>query len=582
MPRRTMTRAVFSGTLALCLGVLSIPGTPTLGTRSVYAADPAPVEARNGMAVAAEPLAAQAGVDMLKRGGNAIDAAVAVGFALAVTYPVAGNLGGGGFLVAHLHTDPPQNIALDFRELAPAAAHRDLYTEAKQAGRERPSTLGHLAAGVPGSVAGLLEALERWGTLDRATVLAPAIRLAAEGFAVPRRTAQFLAAEGIARDMKRFAGTRAIFYPDGQPLAEGHLWKQPELAQTLRLIAERGADGFYRGPVAEAIVAEMKRGDGIMTLADLASYQSVLREPIRFPFRGRTVITMPPPSSGGVCLQQMLGILDRYPLRELGHNSSATLHLLAEAMRRSFAERNLYLGDPDHQKLPLERLLSPKHLDDLASSIRLDVATPTHRLSLQPTSRESEQTTHYSVVDSKNNAVSVTTTLNGAFGAKVVVPGAGFLLNNEMDDFAARPGEPNLYGLVQGEANAVAARKRPLSSMTPTVILDAQGRTEHILGTPGGPTIITNVLQVLLNVIVFGKQPQAAVNAPKIHHQALPDLIDHEGEFSRDVLDGLRRRGHALRLRHRIGDFQLISVDHGRGLFLGASDPRGGGAAVGY
>ncbi|MGE3164762.1 MAG: gamma-glutamyltransferase [Planctomycetota bacterium] len=552
------------------------------------AADPAPIEARHGMVVAAEPLAAAAGVAMLERGGNAIDAAVATGFALAVTYPVAGNLGGGGFLVAHLNLPDgaATRVALDFRETAPAAAHSKMYDEAVDAGRERPATVGHLAVAVPGSVRGLLDALERWGTLDRATVLAPAVELAEQGFVVPRRTAQFLAQDSVSRDMLRYAETARIFYPEGKPLSEGARLRQPELAQTLRAIVEHGHAGFYDGPVAAAIVDELQRGGGIVTREDLRAYRSIERSPLRFTVRGHSVITMPLPSSGGTCLRQMLGILERYPLSDLGHNSSASLHLIAEAMRRSFADRNTALGDsadPAVQKR-ISELLSAAHIERLASSIDPQSATPSAKLleSMAHDDRESEQTTHYSVVDRHRNAVAVTTTLNGAFGSKVVVTGAGFLLNNEMDDFTAHPGRPNLYGLVQGQANAVAPGRRPLSSMTPTIVLDPSGHLLYVLGSPGGPTIINNVLQVLLNLMVYGLQPQAAVNAPKIHHQCIPDRIDHEREFPADVLDGLRRRGHALRLRDSIGDFQAICVDSERGLLLGASDPRGGGAARGY
>ncbi|MCA8959341.1 MAG: gamma-glutamyltransferase [Planctomycetes bacterium] len=555
-------------------------------------ADPPAVETKHGMVVAAEPLAAEAGVEMLRRGGNAIDAAVATGFALAVTYPVAGNLGGGGFLLAVLPANAeepegaparePRRIALDFRETAPALAHPRLFVEAKERGVESASTLGHLAAGVPGSVAGLLHALEQWGSLDRATVLAPAIRLAHEGFAVPRRTADFLRDPDIAAGMRSFESTADLFYPGGEPLAEGALLRQPDLARTLERIATQGRSGFYSGETAERIVAEMARGGGIVSRSDLLEYQPVERPPIEFAFHGVRLVTMPPPSSGGVCLQQMLAILDRFPLRELGHNSSATLHLLAEAMRRSFADRNRFLGDPDDQALPLAELRSARRLDALASTIRLDLATPSETLLDTPLpSPEGEQTTHYSVVDAWGGAVSVTTTLNGAFGSKVLVPGAGFLLNNEMDDFTTHPGQPNLYGLVQGAVNDVRAGRRPLSSMTPTIVLDDRG-VRHVLGTPGGPTIITNVLQVFLALEVFDLEPQAAVNSPKIHHQCLPDRIDIEPGLPLDVWDGLRRRGHAVRERESIGDFQLISRRPERGLLLGASDPRGGGAVRGY
>lgn len=549
------------------------------------AADPPAVEAPHGMVVAAERAAAEAGVRMLDLGGNAIDAAVATGFALAVTYPVAGNLGGGGFLVARVAGEgenaEPQVVALDFRETAPAAASADMYVMARLAGRPDASTLGPLAAGVPGSVAGLLEALERWGTLPRETVLAPAISLAEDGFPMTRRTAGFLAADSIRDRMLGHPETARVFYPDGAPPAEGAPFRQPDLAATLRRIASEGRAGFYEGETATRIVSAM--GDsGIISLEDLSEYRPVVRTPVSFSFAGRTIVSMPPPSSGGICLQQMLTMLEGRPLRAYGHNSSATLHLLAEAMRRSFADRNAHLGDPDHVEIPLDRLLDPARLAERAKSISPGKATPSAEVGADLAVEESEQTTHYSVVDRDGNAVSVTTTLNGAFGSMVTVPGAGFLLNNEMDDFSANPGKANLYGLVQGVANAVAPGKRPLSSMTPTLVLAEDGAVEAVLGTPGGPTIITNVLQVLLNLLVFELEPQAAVNAPKIHHQHLPDRLEVESEIPADVRAALQGRGHSVRERSWIGDFQLIVVDRARGVRLGATDPRGGGAAVGH
>lgn len=551
---------------------------------AAFSADPPPVEAKHGMVAAAEPLAAAVGVEIMQQGGNAVDAAVAVGFALAVTYPAAGNLGGGGFLVALIAgEDGPEAITLDFRETAPAAAHPQLYVEAAAQGRGDAATVGPLSAGVPGSVAGLLHALERWGTLKRAQVLAPAIRLAKNGFKLPQRTARFLANDAIAKTMQRFPATAALFYPEGTALAAGSLLVQPELARTLERISADGRDGFYKGPVARAIVEEMQRGGGIITAQDLADYRAVERTPIRFQYRGHTVISMPPPSSGGFCLQQTLTMLQYLSLSRYGHNSSASIHAISEMLRRSFLDRNRFLGDPDGQELPLARLLSRAHLEELMRSVDLDRATPTKNLLAPlPGVKESEETTHYSIVDKNRNAVAVTTTLNGAFGSKALVPGAGFLLNNEMDDFATDPGKPNQYGLVQGDANLVRPGRRPLSSMSPTIVLDSSDRVQHVLGTPGGPTIITNVLQVLLNLVTYGLQPQAAVNAPKFHHQSLPDRIDYEPEINRDVLDNLRRRGHAIHPRTSIGDFQLISVDQKRGVLQGASDPRGGGAAIGY
>lgn len=549
------------------------------------------VHAPRNMVVAAEPLAALAGVTMLEQGGNAVDAAVAVGFALAVTYPVAGNLGGGGFMVATLPGEPVSPIALDFRETAPSAAHRDLYKRAAEDGRVDASTLGPLAAGVPGSVAGMLHALEHWGTLDRATVLAPSIELALSGFEVSKRTHGFLVSSSIAEKMKRFSATAALFYPDGQPLPVGARLVQPELAATLQRIAKDGVDGFYDGPVAQAIVAEMERSGGIMTSEDLRSYRVVVRKPLVIAHRGLQVVTMPPPSSGGVCVAQILKLLERWSWADLPAQSAGSLHLLAEAMRRSFADRNEYLGDPDHSMpsgdpdhsaLLVQSLLADRRIRQMAADIDRSRATPSAALFPRPEpGKESEETTHYSVVDRWGNAVAVTTTLNGAFGSKTLVPGAGFLLNNEMDDFATRPGEPNLYGLVQGERNAVGPGRRPLSSMTPTVVLDDKGQVRYVLGSPGGPTILTNVLQVLIYMTVHDMAPNEAVAAAKIHHQTWPDRISTERGMPGAVRSNLEGLGHQVVERGAIGDFQLIAIDPETQIRIGVTDPRGGGAAYG-
>ncbi len=576
-------------TMLAWLTALALATVSSSAASSVEAADPPAHEAPTSMVVAAEPFAAAAGELMLERGGNAIDAAVATGFTLAVTYPVAGNLGGGGFMVAQIRDSEgiQRRFALDFRETAPAAATADLYVRARAEGLLDASTFGALSAGVPGSVAGLLEALRRYGTLPREVVLGPAISLAQSGFPMTRRTAEFLRTPSIREQLERDPGSKALFYPDGEPIAEGANFRQPDLAKTLMGIAEFGPDAFYRGEIAALTVLAMKRGGGIITLADLENYRPVMRLPMIFPFAGHSIITMPPPSSGGVCLKQILTMLERHPLAELGHNSSAALHLMVEAMRRSFADRNAFLGDPDFVTLPLDRLLDAKYLAAQSASINPALATPSDALpggSLPSVQAplEKEETTHYSVVDAHGNAVSVTTTLNGAFGSKTLVVGAGYLLNNEMDDFAAEPGKANLYGLIQGDANAVAPGKRPLSSMTPTIITDGNGNVRAVLGTPGGPTIITNVLQVILNLLVFGLEPQAAVNAPKVHHQHLPDRVQVEKEIPADVREGLERRGHAVAERSWIGDFQLIYVDPITGVRKGATDPRGGGAALGH
>ncbi|HIA26664.1 MAG TPA: gamma-glutamyltransferase [Planctomycetes bacterium] len=532
--------------------------------------------------VAAEPLAARAGLQILEQGGNAVDAAVTVGFALAVTFPEAGNIGGGGFLVGDVGrargTDDGQPICLDFREKAPLKADRDLYVRAAEAGIEKASLLGHLAAAVPGSVAGLLDALDRWGSLPRSRVLAPAIGLASRGFPMTASRHRRLSSKGTRGQMTLFEETARIFYPDGEPVAAGEIFKQPDLARTLQRIADNGREGFYGGETADHILVEMKRGGGLIAIEDLESYRAVVREPVQFELNGVEVLTMPAPSSGGICLEQMLRILSRFPLEEFGAGSTDTIHLLAESMRRSFADRNHFLGDPDFVSIPTEKLLSEERIEAMAKSIDLKKSTPSSAIT-PAGATEKEETTHYSILDRHGNAVAVTTTLNGSFGSKVVVPGTGFLLNNEMDDFTARPGEPNLFGLVQGEANAVEPGKRPLSSMTPTVVIGSGGEVRGVLGTPGGPTIITNVLQVFLGLYRHNLSPEDAVSQPKVHHQSLPDHLYHEEGIAKETLMALKDRGHQLKRRGKIGDFQLISVAPG-GAVRGVSDPRGGGTTA--
>ncbi|MDE0961146.1 MAG: gamma-glutamyltransferase [Planctomycetota bacterium] len=531
-----------------------------------------------GMVAAAEPLAARVGTDILQQGGNAIDAAVAVGFALAVTYPAAGNLGGGGFLVGSIGRDNKQRseVTLDFREVAPGAATADMYTRAAEAGNPSASLLGHLASGVPGSVSGMLTALERWGTMARRQVIEPALLLARDGFQMPARTHRML--NSSKESMLRFEATAETFFPNGKAIGEGQIFRQPDLARTLEFIIERGIAGFYDGEVADHIIIEMKRGGGLISAKDLLDYRSVERKPIRFSISNSSVVSMPPPSSGGICLAQMSRMLARFNIGTTDAESPQLYHLLAEVMRFSFADRNQYLGDPDHVTCPVKMLLDTERLDRLAGTIqRSSAASSAKLLKGSPPVKESEQTTHYSVIDSHGNGVAVTTTLNGAFGNKVLVPGAGFLLNNEMDDFTARPGEPNLFGLVQGSANAVAAAKRPLSSMSPTILLDPDGNVDAVLGTPGGPTIITNVFQVLLGLTRLGLSPENSVTAPKIHHQCVPDRLFLESSVPTSTEQTLRKFGHECARRSAIGDFQLIARTAHRGL-VGVSDPRGGGS----
>ncbi len=538
-----------------------------------------PVTGRGGMAASAEPHATEAGLAVLRAGGNAVDAAVAMGFVLAVTHPAAGNIGGGGFMVIHL--PGKGETTLDYREMAPGRATRDMYLDAESRPVEERSTIGHLAVAVPGSVAGLCHALATFGTRPLPEIMAPAIRLAREGFAVSHHLARSLEAER--KLLRRFPESKRIFLGGGSLLAPGDRFEQPDLAATLERIAAAGPKGFYEGPTAEMLLAEMNRGGGIITEEDLRGYRVVERVPVRGTYRGFEIVSMPPPSSGGVCLIEMLNILERFDLGASGHNASATLHLMAEAMRQAFADRAEYMGDPDHADVPARGLLSKRYATLVAAGIRPGVARTSETVGRgDPWPFEKESTTHYSVVDGAGGAVACTTTLNGSYGSGVTVAGAGFLLNNEMDDLAAAPGRPNMYGLIQGERNAVAPRRRPLSSMTPTLIMK-NGEVLVVAGTPGGPTIINTVLQIVINVIDFRMNAAEAVFAPRIHHQWLPDRIVHERwGFPEDVTAALRRMGHVLDTRARMGDAHVIARDPETGILSGASDPRGGGRAAGF
>src|SRR5436190_9464794 len=464
-------------------GPAVIPATWTLRAR--------PVTAPHAMVVSAHPLATQVGVDILKLGGNAIDAAVAVAFALEVVLPDAGNIGGGGFIVHR--TAGGEVTALDYREAAPAAATHDMFVDSAGNPTEK-SLAGHLASGVPGSVAGLYEAWKKYGSLPWAAVVAPAIRLA-QGHVVDSARSR-----DIANDrplLARFPASRAQLLVHDSAPPPGTMWRQPDLARTLQLISDSGPDVFYRGQTADLTVAEMPRGGGLITKDDLRNYRAKWRTPVRLSYRGHTIYSMPPPSSGGVTMGEILNILEGYDTLP-AFGTTAYVHLVTEAMRRAFIDRNRWLGDPDFVDMPLDRLLSKSYAATLRSQIDPTHATPTPP---QAAGGEPMHTTHYSIVDSQGNAAAVTTTLNGGFGSGVTVTGAGFLLNNEMDDFASAPGKPNMYGLVQGEANAVAGNKRMLSAMTPSIVLDSAGSLEMVVGTPGGPTIITSVTQVILNVL---------------------------------------------------------------------------------
>ena len=530
-----------------------------------------------GMVVSQEALASAVGAEILAQGGNAVDAAVATGFALAVTLPQAGNIGGGGFMLVHL-AEEGRTVAIDYRETAPQAARADMFLDESGEVDRRQATLTHLAAGVPGTVAGLLHALEHYGTMDREQVLAPAIRLAEEGIRVTPALAHSL--ERSASRLQRNETSRQYFFrEDGSALQPGDLWRQPDLAWSLTEIATHGAEAFYRGAIADKLIAEMERGGGLMTREDLAAYQAVEREPVRGSYRGYDVVSMPPPSSGGVHLVQMLNVLEGWSLGEMEHNSAAYLHYLVETMRRAYADRSKYLGDPDFHDVPVAELTDKVYGEQLRGMISAERATPSRQVAPGlPVITESPQTTHYSVWDRAGNVVSNTYTLNFSYGNGISVPGAGFLLNNEMDDFSAKPGEPNAFGLVGGEANAVAPGKRPLSSMTPTLVF-RDGEPLLATGSPGGGTIITIVLQILLNVIDFDMNIAEATAAPRIHHQWLPDQIMWEKGISADTRALLEARGHTFATSIRpMGRAQ--SIMRRNEVLEGAADPRWPGAGA--
>ena len=529
-------------------------------------------EAPAAMVVSGHPLASEVGRDILRAGGNAVDAAVAVGFALAVLHPEAGNIGGGGFMVFRAADGTVRS--LDYRETAPGRASRDMYLDANGEPTEL-SVTGHLSAGVPGSVAGLTAAHQRMGRLPFDSVIAPAIGLAREGFVVDEYRSESIRSDSARLAM--FPASAASFLPGGRAPAPGSKLVQPDLAATLEAIRREGASGFYQGRVADLIVAEMGRGGGLISHEDLARYQAIWREPVTIRYRGHTIYSMPPASSGGVTMGEILNIVEGYdPLPPFG--TPALMHREAEAMRRAFTDRNAHLGDPGYVDNPVERLLSK----DYAAGLRRQIgerASPTPRF--EPAAAGGSSTTHYSVVDAEGNAVSCTTTLNNSYGSAVTVTGAGFLLNDEMDDFATAPGKPNMYGLVQGEANAIAPGKRMLSAMTPSIVLDPSGQLYLVVGTPGGPRIITMVYHVISNVIDHRMPLADAVTAPRVHHQALPDSIRVErGGFTPTTLDSLRARGHAISEGGYWGDVEaIIRTPSG---WLGVSDPRRGGGGAGY
>uniref|UniRef100_UPI00406C5BF5 gamma-glutamyltransferase n=1 Tax=Mucilaginibacter sp. CSA2-8R TaxID=3141542 RepID=UPI00406C5BF5 len=530
-----------------------------------------------GMVVCAYPDAAQAGLKILKKGGNAVDAAVAVQFALAVTLPQAGNIGGGGFMV--YRSAKGQAATLDFREKAPAKATESMYLDASGNVIPNKSLYTHQAAGIPGSVDGMVQAHQKYGKLSWAVLVQPAIDLARKGFKVTEHLANDL--NHNQADFSRLNSARTNYFAKATPWKAGDVLILEDLAKTLTLIRDKGRAGFYEGAVAAQITDEMKAGQGLISQADLNNYHSVWRKPVIGKYKQFRVITMPPPSSGGIALLQLLHSVESYPLSRWGHNQDSTVQLITEAERRVYADRSKYLGDPDFYKVPVDSLLNPAYITGRMANFNWAQATPSS--SIKPGSfagYESDQTTHYSIVDAQGNAVSITTTLNGSFGNKIFVKGAGFLLNNEMDDFSSKPGVPNMYGLVGGKANSIQPGKRMLSSMTPT-ILEKNGKLFMVVGTPGGSTIITSVFQTILNVVEFNQDAQQAVSAKRFHHQWLPDEIQTENNALNDtVINKLQQKGYKIISRGNIGRVDAIVVTP-KGL-SGGADPRGDDTKAGW
>jgi gamma-glutamyltranspeptidase / glutathione hydrolase len=579
-PHIKPTLLTLSLTIGLGLPALSV-ATVAANDVSIYSemATAQPVWAKHGMVASQEALASRIGVEILKQGGNAIDAAVAVGFALAVTLPRAGNIGGGGFMLVHLAKEN-KTIAIDYRETAPSKAHKDIFLDEQGNAVDKLSREHGLAVGVPGTVMGMELALNKYGTLPLEKVIAPAIALARDGFSVTSDLADSLA--GVKPRIAQWPSSAKIFYKaDGSNLAFNDILKQPELAHSLSLIAKLGSKGFYQGETAQKIVAAVKDAGGVMTLEDLANYKVVEREPVRGQYRGYEVVSMPAPSSGGIHIIEMLNVLEHFPIDKFGHNTAQTIHLMAETMKYAYADRSEYLGDPDFVTVPTAALLSRDYAASIAKKIAINKATPSSEI--KPgllTPYESTQTTHYSVVDKFGNAVSNTYTLNFSYGSGLVAEGTGILLNNEMDDFSVKPGSPNGYGLIGGDANAVEGNKRPLSSMSPTIVMK-DGKPFIVTGSPGGSRIINITLQVIMNVIDHQLNIAEASAAPRVHHQWQPDYLWVERSLNGDTISLLKTKGHNVKVQQSIGSTQSIVVrDNG---IMGASDPRRAGSeAVGY
>jgi len=557
-----------------------------------------PVHASHALVASVHELASRAGVEIMRAGGNAVDAAVATGFALAVVHPQAGNLGGGGFMLIRL-ADGKMHF-IDYREKAPAAATANMFLDPQGTVIENASVVGYKAIGVPGSVAGMVYAEKKFGKLPLDQVVAPAIKLARDGFLLTFDDTVDFHDQRLAK----FPESSRIFQRDAHPYQPGDIFRQPELAQTLERIA-KNPDDFYHGEMARELAASVQKGGGLLTTDDLARYEVKEREPVRGTYRGYEIISAPPPSSGGVALLEILNILEGYDLAKAGNRSAQAVHLTAEAFRRAYFDRTEFLGDPDFSKIPVAQLIDKKYgaawresIDPAHASVSKNLQRPAIFTELEQYAamhpqpgevREREHTTHYSVVDSDGNAVAVTTTLNDTFGSRVTAEGLGFLLNDEMDDFTSKAGAPNLYGLIQGPANAIGPDKRPLSAMTPTIVLK-NGKLLLVLGSPGGSRIITTVANILMGVVDYGMNIQEAVNAPRFHHQWLPDVLHVEQWFSPDTVNLLRQMGHKVEFGVTVrriwepdwSDGECIAIDQTNGDRLGASDERNNGKAIGY
>lgn len=598
----SMTRPIPALSLAVCLSVVPLlraqEAAPAQGSApedakktAIALAQEQPVRTKHAMVVSIHHLATDAGVEILKDGGNAVDAAVATEFALAVVHPAAGNLGGGGFMLIHTgghSNDGGKSTFLDYREKAPQAASRDMYLDGKGNVIPDLSITGYKAVGVPGSVAGMVYAEKKYGKLTLKKVMAPAIKLAAEGFVLTDEETQSLHDDRLSE----FSESKRIFQRGGNFYKQGEVFKQPELAETLRTIAD-DPDSFYSGSIAKKLAEDIQKGGGLVTTDDLAHYTVKEREPLTGTYKDYTVVSAPPPSSGGIALIEALNILEGYNLSRWKDRSPEEMHLVVEAYRRAYMDRSDYLGDPDYVKIPVDQLADKKYAAAWRKSIVADTATPSKDLkrpegflppppTLADIKQESTQTTHFSVMDSDGNAVSVTTTLNNSFGSAVTAEGLGFLLNDEMDDFASKQGVPNMFGLIQGPANAIAPGKRPLSSMTPTIVLK-DDKVRFVLGSPGGGRITTTVANIFLSAADEGLNIQQAVDAPRFHHQYLPDVLYMEPGFSPETIEGLRALGYQLKVGGRWSDGECIAVDPNTGELEGGQDHRHHfGKAAGY